>query len=135
MSKFAGLALAVDKPSRLELRRPDDNSLLMDKDGNVAYIDLLSTDSTKAKAFEKQVFARRQRAGTKNPSADEIEATVVERDAELTAGWYLVGLNGEHIDVPCNKQNAMELYREPATAWIRDLVRDYMNERGNFIEK
>lgn len=133
MSKFSGLALAVDKPQRMALLHPVTRQPLRDADGNEAYIDLWSGDSEVARKQERAITTRRLAVrGRTKITAGEIEADAVDMLVALTAGWRLLDLDGRPIDVPYTSQNARELYQEPALAWLRAQVDEFCGDRANF---
>jgi hypothetical protein len=141
ISKFAGLEIPVDKPARMTLihpvtRQPLRDRKSKDKEGQVAYIELHSTDSDAFRRHLREVNRRKSlpqgRVATTTPEQDEAEA--LEILAALTTGWYLVGLDGEHIDVPFNTENAKDLYAATSLAWIREQVNAFAVERANFAK-
>lgn len=133
MSKFAALALAVDKPQRMVIVHPFTGQPLRAPDGTEAYIDLYSGDSEIARRHSRTVQQRRidMRRGGK-VTVEEIEAETVELLAALTAGWMLVGLDGQPIEIPYSEQNARDLYAEPGLAWLREQVNAFAGDRANF---
>ena len=136
-SKFAALAADVTTPYRVELRDPRTDLVLRDHDGNTAYIDVLSTDSERARDFEKgkrkdlRQRIMRSRTGTIDAS-DQIEDNI-SLLALLTIGWHLVDLRGEVIDLPCTPENAAELYGEPGLAYVFNAVWFAANSVANFL--
>lgn len=134
MSKFAALAIEVEKPSRMVLVHPVSRQPVRDKEGKEAFINLYSADSEMARKHQRAV-TRRQLAmrGRAKNTPEELEANAVGLLAALTApDWYLVDFNGDPIDVPYSPENARELYTEPAVSWIREQVDEYVGDRGNF---
>ncbi len=135
MSKFAGLGLATEVPSRLILLHPGMQRPLRDRDGKEAYIDLLSLDSEPARKHQRAITdARLALKSRQKVKAAQIEEESVELFAALTTGWHLVKLNGEPIPVECTLANARELYSLTETAWIKDQVAEYVYDRSNFIK-
>ncbi len=133
MSKFAGLALEVEKPSRMIIVHPVTRQPLRDADGAEAYIDLFSGDSEQARRHQRAVQRRRLAArGRGKITPEELEAEGVELLAAITAGWRLVALDGDTLDVEFSVTNARELYAEPAMQWLRDQVDEFASDRGNF---
>ncbi len=132
MSKFAGASLAVDTPFRVELLHPVTNTPLRDKDQNTAYVEVLSHDSQKARQHQRDVANRRLRRGAGKITAEEIEAENVDLMVALTAGWYLLDLEGNPLNVEFNEANARELYSTREVRWIRDQVDEAAAERKNF---
>jgi len=138
-SAFAGLAAQVDKPFRVHIIHPATGRTVADKDGNPAFIEVLSADSTAAETFDRE----RQRklndaakstllAGTATP--DDETPEVVAKLAALTSAWHLVDIaTGEVIDVPCTPENAQELYVSRATRWIYLQVMPQAANIANFL--
>src|SRR4029077_2269899 len=121
MSNFSGLELGVDEPFRLVLVHPVTRQPMRDSEGNEAYIEHYSSDSEIAKKYQRSVQRRRlAMRGRAKITPEELEAEGVELLAVLTAGWHLVDLKGNVIDVPFTVDNARELYAEPALAWLKD---------------
>ena len=54
--------------------------------------------------------------------------------AALTAGWYLVDLKGNKIDLPFSQEGARELYNNPAVGWLRDQLDESTADRANFSQ-
>lgn len=135
--KFAKLAADVAASYRAEIIDPRTNAPLRDRDGNVSYIDVLSTDSPKAREFEKgrrkdlRQRLLRSRTGTID-TPDQIDENC-ELLALLTVDWHLVGWDGEVIDLPCTVENATELYTEPGMASIFNAVWFAANNVANFL--
>ena len=133
MSKFAKLALPVEKPARMFIVHPITRQKLVDEKGNPAYIDLFSTDSSEARRHDREAYRRRSNIpqGIKL-TAEEIEAETASTLAALTVGWHLVGQDGVAVDVPLSPENARELYSEPGLSWLREQVDFFVRGRANF---
>lgn len=133
MSKFAGMALEVDKPSRMVIVHPVSRQPLRDAEGKEAYIELYSGDSDVAKKHHRAVQRRRlAMKGRGKITPEELEAEHVEFLGALTVGWYLVDLSGAPISVPFSPENARDLYAEAALSWVREQVDEFTGDRGNF---
>lgn len=133
MSKFAALALEVDRPSRMVIVHPVTRQPLRDAEGQEAYIELHSGDSEIARKHQRAVTRRRlAMRGRGKIAAEELEAEAVELLAVLTAGWHLLDFNGGTIDVPFSPENARELYSANALSWIREQVDEFTADRANF---
>jgi hypothetical protein len=136
MSKFAGMGVPVDKPSRMYITHPVTNEPLVDKSDNPAYVDVYSADSNRARAYNRTATQKRLDMRGRNA----VSAVALENDgygflAELTSGWHLVDINtGEPVAVPCTTQNARELYSEPEMTWLKDQVDTFAGVRGNFLK-
>ena len=133
MSKFAALAVKADAPSRMPILHPATNEPLLCSDGEPAWIDVHSTDSPAAQKHQRAAQNRRLQSRVRKITAEELENEGIELLAALTAAWRLVGLDGALLDIPCNRQNAAELYAEPSAAWIREQVNSFAADRGNFL--
>lgn len=133
MSKFAGMALEVDKPSRMVIVHPVSRQPLRDAEGKEAFIELYSGDSEVARKHGRVVTQRRiNMRGRGKLTAQELEAEHVELLAALTVGWYLVDLAGAAMNVEFSSENARDLYGLPALSWVREQVDDFTGDRGNF---
>ncbi|MEP9389660.1 hypothetical protein [Mesorhizobium sp. KR9-304] len=133
MSKFSGLALAVEKPQRMVILHPVTKQPLRDAEGNEAYLDLFSGDSDVARKHDRTVVKSRLSGGGRKVTAEEVEAATPDRLAALTAGWRLIDLAGQPIDVSFSRDNARELYADPAMTWLRESAIIFTEDRGNFL--
>jgi hypothetical protein len=135
MSKFGGLALAVDKMHRLKLVHPATRKPLVDKDGEQAYIDHYSIESDAGRRYKRSVTdSRLEMTSADKLTAAQLETEKVEYLANLTAGWYLLALDGSPLGVPFTIENARELYAEPGAAWIAEALDKSASDRGNFAQ-
>lgn len=138
MSKFAALAADVATPCRVELLDPITDEAIKDKKGNPAYIDILSTDSAAAREFDAGERRRVTEKAIKGRSADlpdQLE-TNVAKAAKLTKAWHLVDpVSRDVIDVPCNAENALELYSEPGMGWLFSQVWVGAANPANFMKR
>ena len=135
MSKFAALALAVETPERMPVLHPVTKVPLVDGTGKEAHIALFSSDSPQAQEHLRSLS--RKRIASKNRTVltiEEVERGQIDGLVKLTAGWYLVGLDGMALDVPFSPENARELYAEPAMAWLREQVEQFAADRENFLK-
>lgn len=109
---------------------------LKDAKGKDAYIELYSTDSEICRRhFREQNRRRTLPNGNMRPTTPEQnEADTVQLLVALTTGWYLVGMDGNHIDVPFNAQNAADLYAATSMAWVRAQVNEFVTEIANFAK-
>jgi hypothetical protein len=133
MSKFSGLELEVEAPFRLTLLHPVTRQPLRDTEGKEAYIDHYSADSEIARKHQRAVQRRRlAMRGRLKITPEELEAEATEVLAALTAGWYLVDLKGNPIDLPFTQENARELYGNSAVGWLREQIDESAADRANF---
>lgn len=133
MSKFGGLALEVDAAARMVINHPSTGMPIKDAEGNEAYIELHSSDSEIARKSQRDITTGRLRMRNR----DAIDAARLEREgtellADLTAGWNLLSPDGDKIDVPFSRANAIELYSDRHMAWIREQVDAFVANRANF---
>ena len=135
MSKLAALALAVDKPQRVEILNPITREPMIDDEKRSAYIEVHSPDSEPARKAERKALDRRMavRGRTKITSA-ELEAERIGYFAAITTGWHLVDFQGKAIDVEFSPETARELYSSGEFAWIRDQVDAFIGDRANFMK-
>lgn len=135
MSDFSGLELSVDKPFRLVLTHPISRQPLRDAEGKEAYIDHYSDDCEIARKHQRAVTRRRlNQRGRVKLTPEEIEAEAVELLAALTAGWHLVDLKGNRIDIPFSQEKAKALYANPAVSWLREQLDESASDRANFSQ-
>jgi hypothetical protein len=123
MGKFGSLAAPPADIFRVEIIHAKTDMLLRDKDGNVAWIEVESSDSEAGRAFDKEERAvsfrraRRSRNGI-DDSVDQLEQNIA-KTAALTRNWYLVDPETrEKLDVPCTAENAKELYSAVGMNWL-----------------
>lgn len=140
MSKFAALAANVADTFRVELIDPVTDDILRDKDGNPAYIDVLSIDSEEGRKFDTEARQRAFRSARKSRTGLPDDIDQMEENqrklARLTKGWHLVQPGtGDVIDVPCNAANAYELYSEPGMSWLFTQVFAGAANAGNFMKR
>ena len=133
MTEFDGLELNVEKPHRLELMHPVTRQPMRNGDGQAAYIDHYSNDSEIARKQLRAVQRRRlAMRGRLKIAPEELEAETLDTLAALTAGWYLVDLNGNVIDLPFSQDNARRLYANPGLTWLREQLEESASDRANF---
>jgi hypothetical protein len=120
---------AAEKGAVLEIMHPTENTLLG------IQITLAGADSDLyRKIVNKNVNKRVQRMkpGQSIPfTAEEQEESGLNLLASCTLAWDGVVVDGE--TVPCNKENAKELYRR--FPWIREQVDLFIGDRANFLRK
>lgn len=137
-SKFAAMTLPVDKPARMTIVHPITRNPMRDAEGKEAYVDVYSADSEVARKHQRTTQRRRlnvaQRGGRAKISVEEIEADATDFLAVLSAGWYLLALDGAVIDVPFSIENARELYAAGGMSWLREQVDEFAADRGNFSQ-
>jgi hypothetical protein len=133
--KFSGLELEVNAPFRLTLVHPVTRQPMRDEEGNPAYVDHYSADSEIARKHQR-VLQRRRLAmrGRIKITPEELEGEAVEILAALTAGWHLVDLKGNVIDLPFSQENARELYSNSAVSWLREQIDESTADRANFSQ-
>lgn len=133
MSKFSSMSLPTEKPERMTILHPTTRQPLRTKDGAEAYIDIYSADSEIKRKHDRAVTQRRLSVrGRMKLTVAELEAEGLELLALLTAGWRLVSLAGELIDVPLTVENARELYADAGMSWLREQVDEFASDRANF---
>lgn len=133
MNKLQGLELEVDAPSRMTILHPKTNLPLVDSAGEVAWIEVYSTDSDVARKFGRD--AKTARLRTRNPNSvtgETMENEEVELVASLTTGWRLLDLKGEPVDLPFTRGEAVSLYGNHKMHWLFEQVVTFANSRANF---
>jgi hypothetical protein len=135
MSKFAGLALSVDMPSRMPILHPKTLEPLVDEEGREAFIELYSRDSAKGReqARRNQIKRLASRQRKKSEIVEITEEEQTDMLVALTSSWHLVSLDGKALKVDCTPDNVRDLYTEPAMAWLRDQVENFTWDRANFL--
>lgn len=135
MSKFAALQLAVDKTCRLPLLHPVTRKPLVDAQNKQAYIEHYSIDSEPARKHKQSIVDERlEMRGRATVTGQQLDTEGFALLAALTAGWYLLGLDGAPLEVPFTAENARELYAEPGAAWIVEQLDKSAGERRNFVK-
>jgi hypothetical protein len=140
MSKFGALSANVAETFKVELIDPGTDLPIVDKQGNTAFVEVLSGDSEVGREFDKQrrkqqmmraMRGRNQMLAQEDP-LDENQAKL----ARLTRSWHLVEPGtGELVDLPCNEQTALELYSDGGAQWLYRQVFLGANEVANFIKR
>lgn len=135
-SPFAGLRLAVDEARRMEILHPRTNKALKGPDGE-GWVEIYSSDSEIAKQHNRDLLRRRQaiaqRGGRAQMTPEEQDAEATDLLVALTAGWSLVDLDGNPIEMAFSRAAARELYDDPATFWLRQQVDQWAADRSNFM--
>ena len=104
MSKFDALSLDVDRPHRVLLFKPDGTEWC-DKDGNRAWIDIVSPDSERNAVASREINDRRMAGETLASDAD-----IRARLPYLTVGWYLLDFQGNVLTDTYSLDEAKDLY-------------------------
>lgn len=133
-NKFAGMTLPVDVPEQMKIVHPVTRQILRDSKGKEAFIELYSADSDVARKHQREVMQRRIAMRRAKVSAEEVEASGTEVLVTLTKSWHLVGLDGAPLEVPCDPDNARELYSASGMAWLREQVDEFVFDRANFTK-
>ncbi len=137
-SKFGALSLEVEKPGRMVVVHPITRQPLRcvvegEDKGKEAYIDLYSGDSEQARRHQRAIARRRMAMrGRGKIMPEEVEAEAVQFLCAMTAGWYLLDLEGQPLGIDFSVEDARELYGLPETAWLRDQADEYIGDRANF---
>jgi hypothetical protein len=144
MSKFGGLAVDVASTSRMEIILPGEIDPVADDAGNVGYIEFLPWDSEPGRAFDREQNKEVVRKGFRQPSRAVLRAEAENTDvvleqakrlSVLAVGWRLVGADRKVIDVPFSKDNALELFSDATTAWLRRQAWVYVGNEANFMKR
>jgi hypothetical protein len=139
-SPFAALGARVHDGFKVKLIDPVTGLPIVSKDGQEAFIEVLSTDSEQARAFDRE----RQRAASRLISTGQQDTLIdedgtivaIKRTAVLTKSWHLVDpASGEPIDYPCTRENAEALYMAPETRWIYRLAVVGSANTANFMKR
>jgi hypothetical protein len=153
MSKFAAIGVNTSASRRMEIILPGEIDPMTDNTGGVddkgkrlpgkvAYIEFLPWDSEPGRAFDRLKTTEAVRKGFRQRSRAELRAEAENEDmaadqaqrlAALAVGWYLVAPGGEPIGVEFSKENALDLFSDPATAWIRRQAWVYVGNEANFM--
>jgi hypothetical protein len=139
MGKFGSLAAAPADVHRVEIIYPATDKPIRDKDGNLAWIEVLPSDGEAGRAFDKEeraaAFRRARRSRSGVDEVDQLEQNIA-KCAALTKAWYLVDpVSLEKIDVPCTAENAKELYSAPGMNWLFIQPWVAANDAANFMKR
>jgi hypothetical protein len=131
--QLASMMVVVDPPSRMTIINPYTRRSLLGEDGETtAYVDVLSETSKAGRTFLRdqtdQIMQRRGRV----QKMDDIEASLADKAARLTAGWSLLGFDGQVLPVAFTLGNARDLYAMPEMSWLRDQVLEHAADLGNW---
>lgn len=140
MSKFGALAANVSQGFKVVLIDPLTDLPIKDASGKEAFVEVLSADSEKGRAFEneraKQFNRRMMRGRAAQEEGEDQRQNNIAKLAALTASWHLVDpATKSVIDVPCSEANATELYSEPGMGWLFMQAWLGANETANFIKR
>ena len=128
---LSSLSLDVERPQRMPLLHYQSLQPLRGPNGEEAYVDLYSSDSDIARRQNRENQRRRLNArGRLKLTPEELEAEATDLLVALTAGWSLVSLDGQMLDLPFTPQNARTVYDK--VTWIREQVDLFCADRGNF---
>lgn len=130
---FEKISLSVDVPKKMVLKHPATGLALVDKDGNEAYLELLSSNSAKGKAFETAMLNARFENREVKLTAEQLEAQRVDQLVALTTGWYLVGFDGEPMGVAFTPDNVKKFYTTPGCAGWKEKATAFVEQDKNFI--
>jgi hypothetical protein len=133
MSRFASLALDTDTPRRMTIIHPKTREPMVDRDGVEAFLDLLALTSAPAQKARNRIQQRRIEARQRRVTVEDTEAESMEVLAACTVAWHLVGLDGAHINVPCDRDAALELYTTPGLRFIVDQAITFADSAGNYL--
>lgn len=139
MSKFAGMGLNTEQPFRVEILHPATNapmrSTVKGKE-YTAFVDVCSTDSTKAAAIQQSNTDRRLRMKSNQRfTAADLEAERTDFLTSLTVAWCIIDpASGNVIADAYNEQDGRELYSHPGFRWLRNQVEVAAGEAANFIK-
>lgn len=125
-----------DDSVRKELVKPDGT-----KTG--IFLDLISTDHPRFKEIDRKVslkMLKKMADGKKNISGininkidpEESEKFDIERIAACIVGWD--GLTSDGQPVPYSHDNAMKFLSYPMLDWVREIIREFAEDRANFTK-
>lgn len=138
MSKFAALAANVSDPFSMPIVSPLTEAVLKDKADKEAFILFLSPDSDAGRKIDRaqaQQAFRKMRSGRNLQDDDDLTEQQVDKLVAITVGWHLVDLDGNALDVPFSKENARELWTDPAMSWLRRQAWVFVSTAANFIRR
>jgi hypothetical protein len=129
------LAFDVSQTADVHLLHPVTRQPLRDKEGNPAYVRVVSLDSPEVQAVQKAAINKRLNTrGRGKMTADELEAERAETLVAATKGWYLVTLDGDKLDVPFSQAVARNVYTDARFSWIREQVNEAVEDRATFFQ-
>jgi hypothetical protein len=143
MSKFGALAVATDARSKMPIILPGEIDPAIDDDGKEGFIEFLPWDSDPGREVDKKRRIENVRKGFRQRSRAELRAEAenedqtefqAERLAALATSWHLVGPDKKVIDVPFSKENALELFSSPETAWLLRQAWVFVANEANFMK-
>lgn len=131
--QLATMMVAADPPSRMTVINPYTRQPLRGVDKETeAWVDVYSETSKPGRAFQRdqtdQIMMRRGRV----QKAEDLEATLSDKAARLTAGWHLIGFDGQDLPIAFSVGNARDLYSMSEMAWLRDQVLEHAGDLGNW---
>jgi hypothetical protein len=126
MGKFDAFGVSDEGLSRMTLVNPKTEQPYIDKAGQAAWIDLHHFHGERGRAFELE---NERKPVQPIPGFTREKSYNIAKLAYLTADWYLVGADGEPLNVPCSDADARELYKQ---YWAYALAIVHANAYGNF---
>jgi hypothetical protein len=142
-SKFGALAVDTQAKARMPIILPGEIDPIADESGAEAYIEFLPWDSDPGRAYDRSKNVEAVRKGFRQRSKAELRAEAenedviadqAERLSVLATGWHLVGPDRKVIDIPFSKENALDLFSSPETAWLRRQAFVYVANEANFMK-
>lgn len=133
MSRFAKLALDTETPRRMTIKHPATGEPMVDSTGAEAYLDLYSLNSRRAQKVRAGIQQRRIDARMRRVTLQEVEEEALAILAACVAGWHLVDLSGETIDVALSEAAAQELFSTDGMRYLVEQATVFADTAGNFL--
>lgn len=124
------LAIPVDVPKRMTIINPVTRKPMADKNDNIAYIELYSSESDVFRNYRKRMVESLDPGKPLSP--EDVEAQAAEMLVACTKSWFLVSPGGEPMDYPFSVEAAKELYGARELVWLRQQADAFVSNVANF---
>lgn len=145
--KFSPIAVQ-EVTHRMEVISPHTGTVMKDRNGKAAYIDLYSANSGRTEDTRRDLFDDHQRRKKRNASGEQTYDEAKERRAHFLAqlidGWYLMDFDGVpftdvvnnvEVPLPATYEYKMEMLTDPGMQWLIDQIDEAAGKDANFMKK
>lgn len=128
MSKFDFLGVFDEGTAKMTIMNPNTGLPYQDNAGVSAYIEIGHIHGPEGRRYDND---RQRLAAAQDPlpGMTATDSYLIRKLAALTKSWYLVGTNGEPVDLPFTTEAAEELY---AHRWMYMQLVPFVSSYANF---
>lgn len=138
------LGVDTEQAHRMPLILPNEIAPITDTNGNESYISFMAWDSEPGQKFDRENQVNQVRKGFRQKTKKELMEEAENEDlasgqakrlAVLATGWHLVNPKTKQpLDIPFSPENALAIFSNPATAWIRRASYVWVANEANFMK-